>query len=119
MITRYIVLLLSLSFIIYLIGGCADLVPAGSIRTPGDIPAPPREFRAAWVASVSNINWPSEPGLPVEQQKAEAIALLDLLGDHNFNAVVFQIRPQCDAMYASALEPWSYFLTDVPPLVLR
>ena len=111
MITRHIVLLLSLSFIVYLIGGCAGLTPAGSVRAPGDIPPPPREFRAAWVATVSNINWPSKPGIPVEQQKAEAIALLDLLHDHNFNAVVFQVRPQCDTMYASALEPWSYFLT--------
>jgi uncharacterized lipoprotein YddW (UPF0748 family) len=70
-----------------------------------------REFRAAWVASVANINWPSEPGLPVAEQKREAIELLDLLERHHYNAVVFQVRPQADALYESELEPWSYYLT--------
>lgn len=70
-----------------------------------------REFRAAWVATVANINWPSKPGLSSEQQQKEAIALLDLLKEHNFNAVILQVRPQADALYESQLEPWSYFLT--------
>lgn len=70
-----------------------------------------REFRAAWIASVANINWPSKPGLPVYEQKEEAIALLDLLTNLHYNAVILQVRPQCDALYASELEPWSYYLT--------
>lgn len=70
-----------------------------------------REFRAAWIATVDNINWPSEPGLPVETQKKEAIVLLDLLEKNNYNAVIFQARPQADALYKSELEPWSYYLT--------
>jgi uncharacterized protein YbbC (DUF1343 family)/uncharacterized lipoprotein YddW (UPF0748 family) len=77
----------------------------------GRKPEAEREFRAAWVATVDNINWPSKPGLPVEEQKKEAIKLLDLLYQNNFNAVVFQVRPQCDALYHSDLEPWSYYLT--------
>jgi uncharacterized lipoprotein YddW (UPF0748 family) len=85
--------------------------------TPGPdlstIPHADREFRAAWVATVANINWPSKPGLPVAQQQAEAIALLDFLKAHHFNAVVFQVRPQADALYPSALEPWSYYLTGI------
>lgn len=77
-----------------------------------------REFRAAWVASVANINWPSSPNLTSEEQKAEAIQLLDLLSEANYNAVIFQARPQADALYNSELEPWSYYLTGkqgVPP----
>lgn len=74
-------------------------------------PKAAREFRAAWVATVANINWPSKPGLSTEQQKQEAIALLDFLKQHNYNAVVFQVRPQADALYQSSLEPWSYYLT--------
>lgn len=70
-----------------------------------------REFRAAWIATVANINWPSQPGLTTQEQQDEAIVLLDLLKDHNYNAVIFQARPQADAMYESSLEPWSYFLT--------
>ena len=75
------------------------------------IPSPMREFRAAWVATVANIDWPSKPGLPVATQKREALAILDRLVALNMNAVVFQVRPQADALYASDLEPWSYYLT--------
>lgn len=76
-------------------------------------PMVPREFRAAWVATVANINWPSKPGLTSKEQQQEAIKLLDLLKENNFNAVIFQVRPQADALYESELEPWSYFLTGV------
>ncbi|WP_335964399.1 family 10 glycosylhydrolase [Galbibacter sp. PAP.153] len=69
------------------------------------------EFRAAWVATVANINWPSKPGLSTEEQKEEALSLLDFLVEHNYNAVIFQVRPQCDALYQSNIEPWSYYLT--------
>jgi uncharacterized protein YbbC (DUF1343 family)/uncharacterized lipoprotein YddW (UPF0748 family) len=79
----------------------------------GRKPCAVREFRAAWVATVDNINWPSKPGIPVEEQKKEAIALLDLLQKNNFNAVIFQVRPHCDALYKSDIEPWSYYLTGV------
>ena len=75
------------------------------------LPQVPREFRAAWIATVANINWPSKNNLSTEQQKAEAIRLLDLLKENNFNAVIFQVRPSADALYNSPYEPWSYFLT--------
>ena len=75
-------------------------------------PPPPREFRGAWIAVVaSNQDWPSEPGLPVERQKAELISLLDRAAQLHFNAVILQIRPSCDALYASPIEPWSERLT--------
>lgn len=70
-----------------------------------------REFRAAWIATVANINWPSRPGLSVDSQKVEARALLDTLASLNMNAAIFQVRPQADALYPSEHEPWSYFLT--------
>ena len=41
-----------------------------------------REFRAAWVATVANINWPSKPGLSSKEQQQEAIKLLDLLTEN-------------------------------------
>jgi uncharacterized lipoprotein YddW (UPF0748 family) len=76
-----------------------------------ELPAVKREFRGAWIATVANINWPSKRNLSTNEQKAEAIKLLDLLKDANFNAVIFQARPSADALYKSELEPWSYFLT--------
>jgi uncharacterized lipoprotein YddW (UPF0748 family) len=74
-------------------------------------PPPPREFRAVWVASVANIDWPSRPGLATAEQQAEALAILDRCRALNLNAVILQVRPQADALYESALEPWSYYLT--------
>ena len=74
-------------------------------------PTVTREFRAAWIATVANIDFPSKPGLSTEEQKAELVALLDKAAEMNLNAVVFQIRPISDALYASPYEPWSEFLT--------
>ena len=54
--------------------------------------------------------WPSKPGLPVAQQKAELVALLNQAARLRLNAVIFQVRPSADAFYASTLEPWSEFL---------
>jgi len=75
--------------------------------------APPvmREFRGVWVASVRNLDWPSKPGLPPSLAKAELIALLDRAAALGLNAVLFQVRPAGDALYASKIEPWSEYLT--------
>src|SRR5699024_2259982 len=75
------------------------------------IPETPREFRAVWVATVANIDWPSERGLPVEEQKKELIQILNRAAAMNMNAVIFQVRPHADAMYDSQYEPWSAYLT--------
>ena len=69
------------------------------------------EFRAVWVASVANINWPSEPGLSTDKQKEEAISIIESVKNTNMNTIILQVRPQCDALYYSEIEPWSYFLT--------
>lgn len=74
-------------------------------------PPAPREFRAAWVATVANIDWPSKPGLPVEQLRAEMTALLDRAQALHFNAIILQVRPAADALYPSALEPWTEYLS--------
>jgi len=81
---------------------------------PGSGPPPvAREFRGVWVATVSNIDWPSVKGLPVDSQKAELLAILDRAAALKLNAVIFQVRTTGDALYASELEPWSEYLTGV------
>src|SRR5205807_2727561 len=80
-------------------------------RDPAPPPAIAREFRAAWVATVANIDWPSKPGLPVSQQKAEIVTILHRAAELHLNAIVLQVRPACDALYRSKLEPWSEYLT--------
>ncbi len=78
----------------------------------GEQPPPaPREFRAAWVSTVANIDWPSRSNLPPAKQQAEAIAILDRAKAMNMNAIVLQVRPAADAIYPSKLEPWSEYLT--------
>lgn len=93
----------------------AALIALGTVgaRSADELkpPSPQREFRGVWVATVDNIDWPSKAGLPVDQQKAELIAIMDRAAQLNLNAIVFQVRPGCDALYASKLEPWSEYLT--------
>jgi len=71
----------------------------------------PREFRAAWVASVYNIDWPSRKGLSASSQQAEMRRILDKMVSLNMNAMIFQVRPHADALYSSSYEPWSPWLT--------
>lgn len=70
-----------------------------------------REFRAAWIATVYNIDWPSKPGLSTWSQQKELKELLDLASSLKLNAVILQVRPAADALYQSSLEPWSPYLT--------
>src|SRR5215510_6533664 len=88
-------------------GAAVSYRPSSQVRPP----APPREFRGLWIATVKALDWPSRPGLPSQQQKAELIALLEQAKRVRLNAVFFQVRPACDALYPSKLEPWSEYLT--------
>ncbi len=89
------------------------LVLTGFLLYSSAIAQNPRnyEFRAVWVATVDNIDWPSSKNLSVEEQKAEYIKLLDMHQQNGMNAVIVQIRPAGDAFYPSQYEPWSEFLT--------
>lgn len=96
--------------------GCAVVLQPGRPGAPlpaaDDLPPPePREFRGAWVATVTNIDWPSRPGLSGAALRQEAIAMLDRARAIGLNAIVLQVRPSADAIYPSTLEPWSEFLS--------
>jgi uncharacterized lipoprotein YddW (UPF0748 family) len=82
------------------------LPPASSAQ----LPHIERSFRAAWIATVWNKDWPSRDNLSTSQQQAEAIAILDRAQKMNFNALIFQVRPMGDALFRSS-EPWSQFLS--------
>lgn len=70
------------------------------------------EMRSAFVTSVFNIDWPKAEhrNKPAEQQ-ADLIRLLDQFREMNMNTIFLQVRPECDALYQSSLEPWSRYLT--------
>lgn len=91
--------------------GCLNR-PSPSLYPPSDTPpAAPREFRAAWVATVANIDWPSVRGSSVQVQKTEARNIIAQARALGLNALILQVRPAADALYASPLEPWSEYLT--------
>ncbi|MEC0245547.1 family 10 glycosylhydrolase [Paenibacillus chitinolyticus] len=73
--------------------------------------APKHEMRAAWIATVENIDWPVKGTYDAEQQKRQLIHLLDELEATGINTVIYQVRPTSDAFYRSALNPWSAWLT--------
>lgn len=70
-----------------------------------------REFRGAWVASVTNLDFPTSNSLTTQQQKDQITDMFDQLKAVGINAIIFQVRTECDALYDSPLEPWSYWLT--------
>ncbi len=74
-------------------------------------PQADREFRAAWVATVANIDWPSKKGLSAQQQQAEVRAIVERAVELGLNALILQVRTSADALYASRLEPWSEYLS--------
>lgn len=75
--------------------------------------SPKHEFRGAWIATVTNLDWPSSRLLSTGEQQAELIAILNSLKAAGVNAVIFQVRTECDALYNSPIDPWSYWLTGV------
>ncbi len=88
----------------------AAMLLSGTMTCAWAYGMPKSEFRSAWIATVWCLDWPSQ-GAGAERQKAQMDRLLDSLQVNNFNAVNFQVRSMCDAMYRSSLEPWSSYLT--------
>jgi uncharacterized lipoprotein YddW (UPF0748 family) len=84
---------------------------AGEERCAPSPTTPLRQFRASWVASVVNIDWPSKTGLSAAQQQAELISWFDDAVRQHHNAVILQVRPTADAFWPSKVEPWSQYLT--------
>ena len=72
---------------------------------------PKNEFRAVWIATVVNIDWPKSCTDSFEKEKADFIQILDTYQKLNYNAVVVQIRSVGDAIYPTTLAPWSRYLT--------
>ena len=94
--------LLCVFFLLLMAGGGFSQVQTGSAY-------PKREFRAAWIQSVNG----QFRGMPTEKLKQNLIGQLNSLQKAGINAIIFQVRPEADALYASRLEPWSRFLTGV------
>jgi uncharacterized lipoprotein YddW (UPF0748 family) len=70
-----------------------------------------RELRGVWVATIANIDWPSDKNSSSGEKVKDLINLFDKLEESGINTVFFQVRSECDAFYNSQIEPWSYWLT--------
>jgi len=87
---------------------CLLLAVTGTLACPHSAPA---EMRAAWVASVYNLNFPTKPGLSADTQRAQIAQILDIAKRAGLNTLMVQVRPEGDALYESSFEPWSRYLT--------
>jgi len=72
---------------------------------------PDSEIRGVWIATVSNINFPSARDLSEAQLKAELDDIVATAKAAKLNAIFFQVRPAADAMYNSSIFPTSKYLT--------
>lgn len=80
-------------------------------QQPGVTQHASQQFRAVWIATVQNIDWPSRPGLSASVQQQEFTYLLDEAQAMHMHGVVVQVRPSGDAFYPSRYAPWSQYLT--------
>ncbi|MCW5250961.1 glycoside hydrolase family 10 protein [Streptomyces sp. SHP 1-2] len=88
--------------------------PPPSLRDRGPRSAGQRAatgMRGVWLATVANRDWPSRAGLRPGEQRAELLAHLDTAVRRGLNAVFLQVRPTADALWPSAVEPWSSYLS--------
>lgn len=92
-----------------------QIVPSEALHTPHD-----RQFRASWIATTLNLDWPPAATLPlppadriVAQQKA-LMRIVEEAQALNLNAIIFQVKPDGGVLYPSALLPWSTVLTGQP-----
>ena len=87
----------------------AFLAGCASHRNVADGTRQKREFRGAWIQCVNG----QFMGLGTRTMQRELSRQLDVLQRDGVNAIIFQVRAECDALYASPYEPWSRFLTGV------
>lgn len=80
------------------------LLPGGMVAQ-----TPKREFRGAWIQCVNG----QFQGMGTQKMQQTLSWQLDELQKDGANAIIFQVRPACDALYQSSIEPWSHFLTGV------
>lgn len=68
-----------------------------------------REFRGAWIQCVNG----QFQGMSTTAMQQTLTSQLNELQRDGVNAIIFQVRAECDALYSSSLEPWSRFLTGI------
>ncbi len=99
--------------------GLDELSPDAKAKLLSGLMNPDREVRGVWIASVSNINFPSKQGLSGAQLRAELDDIVATCEAANLNTIYFQVRPSGDALYQSSVFPVSAWLTGVQGSMLQ
>lgn len=73
--------------------------------------SPDKEMRGVWISSVYNLDYPAKPTTDAASLRSQADSILDGVQSMNLNTVFLQVRPSSDALYPSAIYPWSKYLT--------
>ncbi|MBR6917419.1 MAG: family 10 glycosylhydrolase [Clostridia bacterium] len=115
-ITGAVIIALSITAILVLIGkgengkseqnGKGQDTPA-AVRTH----VLPESARGVYLPSVYNLTFPSKPDLSAEELKGEVDAIIDKAASVGLNTLIFQVRPECDALYRSEIFPVSRYLS--------
>lgn len=113
-----------LPVLLFLSPSCSRQVSDGGVDNPSDsmtqettqnpttgLPDPDSEVRGMWIATVTNINFPSKQGLSAAKLRAELDDIIATAVSANLNAIYFQVRPSADALYKSDIFPTSAYLT--------
>lgn len=79
------------------------------VLLPVEYTAKPNEFRGIWVATAFNLDFPKHATAAEFQATFRSLAAK--IAAMGFNTIMFQVRPTCDALYPSAINPWSRWLT--------
>ena len=81
----------------------------GTVLLPAAYTAKPDEFRGVWVATAFNLDFAKHSTAAEFQASFRALAAR--IADMGFNTIMFQVRPSCDALYRSSINPWSRWMT--------
>ncbi len=68
---------------------------------------PKREFRGAWIQMING----QFQGMSRSEMQKNLTNQLNVMQRCGINAIIFQVRGEADAMYQSAYEPWTRFLS--------
>lgn len=81
----------------------------GSVLLPAAYTPKQNEFRGIWVATAFNLDFAKHA--TTAEFKKTFRSLVTRIADMGFNTIMFQVRPSCDAIYESSINPWSRWLT--------
>ena len=105
-------LLAAAALLLALPAGCSPTAGGERAAQAANAPSAARDdFRAVWVATVYNLDYPNAATTDAAALRAQADEILENCVDMGMNAVILQVRPSGDTLYPSELFPWSKYLT--------